>query len=169
MPVVNLKIGDYKRVNRDGITAIIINKGRILLLRRASLPFMTHKGTWSFLTGGKHKNERYINTVYREAKEELGIDRSQLVLIASGKNVIIKDNKKNISWTNALFVLHSKTRIVRLNFENRECKWVSIAQLAVQENAITTYFLNKDYVLRLISYSLKREPGNSDDRIAKIL
>ena len=155
MLVVNLESRKYKSVNRDGVTAVIINKGKILLLKRASFPLMSHKGVWSFLTGGRERKERHIETAYREIKEEINVDKSQLKLILKDKMVTLTDPKEKIQWNNRFFIFQSKTRKVKLDLENRAYKWVTLKQLQAHENVLTDYIPNRNYIFRLIKSALK--------------
>lgn len=153
--MVNLENQRYRNVNRDGITAVIINKGRILLLKRASFPMMSHKGVWSFVTGGRERKERHIETAYREIKEEINIDESQLRLIINNEHVILTEPKKKIQWDNRFFIFQSATRKVKLDLENKAYKWVTFEQLEAHENLLTDYIRNKNYIFRLIKSALK--------------
>jgi 8-oxo-dGTP pyrophosphatase MutT (NUDIX family) len=147
---------DYKTVEKSGITSVLLNKGRILLVERRRIPFMTHPGFWSFVSGArKNRNEEYMDTVYREIKEETDMEKSQLKLLVTDETVIIRDHRKNIQWENKFFIFDSKTDTVRLDMENKNFKWISIDELERHKNITLDYFVNKDRVLDLIKSCLK--------------
>ena len=72
-------------IDSDGFRAnvgiIVTNvKRRLLWARRAG-----SQNAWQFPQGGIHENETPVNAMYRELKEELGLDVADVTLIAETK------------------------------------------------------------------------------------
>lgn len=151
---MTLEAQNYRKVEKDGITAVIINKGKILLLKRRSLPFIVHPGYWSFVSGSRKKGERYLDTAYREIMEETGIDRSKLKTLVKNRDMTLIGHKKDIRWSNKFFIFRSSDRSVRLNLENSGYKWVHLANLKKENRVITDYIADSGVVLGLIKKSL---------------
>lgn len=142
-----------KLVERDGIHAAIISDGRVLILKRMDLPiirhFITHPGKWYFVTGGRKNNERHIDAAYREIREETGLLKSNLELLADEIEVTITDRDKGIYWKNEFFVFRSNSQKVKLNFENTQCKWLDFQELAENED-IKEMLVNRDEILAIM-------------------
>ncbi|MGB9732433.1 MAG: NUDIX hydrolase [Candidatus Micrarchaeia archaeon] len=131
-------------VNREGIVAILINRNKMLLLKRRNFFFITNPGIWFFITGGIKKNEDYLDTAYREIMEETGIKRSMLKPIDSF-DVHLFDSAKGIKWHNKCFIFYSKTRKVKLNIENSKFMWVSMKD--IEEKYLSNIFINRQMII----------------------
>lgn len=157
-----LAVNSYRMVRRDGITAIIINKGRLLLVKRRALPFIMDPGAWSFATGGRRRGETYDETAYREVEEETGIGRSSLTLLAKRKNVMKFESRKRERYFNNLYIMHSGTRKVRLNIENSDFRWAPFDDVRMQRR-YTNVFLNERSILQLLKRVLDEEAAQRQD------
>ncbi len=133
------------------MTAIIINRNKILLLKRRNVPIITNPGIWSFLSGARDVNERYIETAYREIREESGIDRRSLNLLFK-ERMLIADRKRGIMWLNWVFIFRSNTGIVRLDYENSRYRWATIGQIEKEINYTNIFINNKELVKRIRGY-----------------
>ncbi|MGD0511426.1 MAG: NUDIX domain-containing protein [Candidatus Micrarchaeaceae archaeon] len=144
-----------RTVEKDGTMAVIVNDGKVLLLKRRFFPFMVHPGFWSFVSGSRKKGESHLGTAYREIKEETGIGRTQLRPIVKNVGIMIVGQNRDIRWANKFFIFESKDRNVRLNIENSAYKWARVADLDNEEKIITDFIENSGMVLKLIKSSLK--------------
>ncbi len=130
-----IDLSHYKEVNKDGITAAVVNDGKVLLLKRIWLPFMSFPGIWTFITGGRKEGEEYLDAAYREIEEETKIERKHLKLIARIDNVMLYDPVwKRKKWRNAFFVFSSSKTEVKLDMENRNYRWASMDEIANGKN-----------------------------------
>lgn len=69
---------------RKGVGALLINnEGLTYLFQRVDFP-----ESWQSVEGGVDNNEEALEAVYREIKEEIGIDKEKLELITETKNFI---------------------------------------------------------------------------------
>ena len=141
----------YKLVKKDGMTAIIIHNGKILLLKRRNVPIITNPGIWSFLSGARDGRERYIETAYREIKEESGIDRRSLALLFK-ERMLITDRKRGIMWPNWVFIFRSDTGKVRLDYENSRYRWTTVSQIEKEINYTNIFINHKELVKRIRGY-----------------
>jgi len=137
-----------KRVKRNGVVAIIINKRRVLLLKRRNLPFLTNPGIWFFITGGRKNGEKYIETAYREIMEEVGIEKQMLRKLYECR-VKLYDEAKKWIWENRCFIFYSKSRHVKLNIENSAYRWAGINDLR-KEIGFSNILINKRFVINKI-------------------
>jgi 8-oxo-dGTP pyrophosphatase MutT (NUDIX family) len=115
-------------VERPGVTAAVVNKGKVLILKRINLPFIVNPGVWSLVAGGLKKGERPIDAAYREVEEETGLGREHLKSLGSC-DIFVTDRRRGSRWKNHFFVIQSSKSMIRLNIENRAWKWVGLAQL----------------------------------------
>ena len=148
------KLGETKA--RDGSKIVIINDGRVLLLKRRSVPFIINPGIWAFVGGGRDRRETYLHTAYREVREETGIGRPMLRLANRPKKMALINIKKPAErWNNMIFIFISKTGAVKLNIENADYRWATFGQLEKEER-FTNEFVAKKEILRMIKNAMKR-------------
>jgi len=74
-----------------GIGAVIVQNGKILLVKRGSEP---GKGKWSIPGGLVELGEKLERTVIREVKEETNLDVEVIRLIDAVDNVVYDSNRK---------------------------------------------------------------------------
>ncbi|MDE1865854.1 MAG: NUDIX domain-containing protein [Candidatus Micrarchaeota archaeon] len=117
-----------KLVKKPGATAMLVNGGSILLLKRISIPFIINPGMWFFVGGAIKHGERPIDAAYREIGEETGIMPAELEKVSS-ISATVSDIRKGLRWRNRLFLFRSRTRRVRLNFEHTTYRWVPLGEL----------------------------------------
>lgn len=119
---------DYPLVEKPGVTVILINDKKVLLLRRINIPFITHPGIWYVVAGSRKRGETPVDTAYRELREETRIGKPDLKLLHES-DVIVLDEKAKIRWHNRLFVMQSSTSSVKLNIEHTGYRWVNVQEL----------------------------------------
>ena len=130
----------YKLVSVTGMNAIIIHDQKVLLLKRRNVPIILNPGIWAFVSGGNKRNEKYIDTAYREIKEETAIDRRSLTLLFKTR-MLLMDKKRKIIWPNWVFIFRSDTGKVRLDYENSAYRWATVNQIEKEIN-YTNIFIN---------------------------
>jgi 8-oxo-dGTP pyrophosphatase MutT (NUDIX family) len=142
---------------RDGVSiVVIINKKKILLLKRRSLPFIINPGIWSFVSGGREAPEGYLETAYRELHEETQIKKTDLTLLQKvGKMKMFELRKPENVWSNEIFVFRTKTRKVKLNYENPKYRWASLNDLEKHRN-YTNCFVDEKKLLKIIKRHLNK-------------
>lgn len=149
-----LKKRKRKTVNRDGATAIIINKKGVLLLKRTMIPFISNPGIWFFITGGHEKGESYLENAYREINEETGLERGELTSLYKNKKIILTNGSRKIQWSNALFIFRTSSSAVKLNYEHRSYKWVTFDELLNHEGTLNAIY-DRNSVLKLIKGAIR--------------
>lgn len=134
----------------DGVCAIIMNKGRILLLNRRNIPFLVRNpGIWSFLFGSMEKGEKPDETVYREIEEETRLRKKDLKLISNAEKMLLIDLHSRKRWYNYTYVFESKSRNVEINIENSAFRWASIEEVK-EHKGYTNIFYNEKKILNLL-------------------
>ncbi|MGI0100323.1 MAG: NUDIX domain-containing protein [Candidatus Micrarchaeaceae archaeon] len=133
------KLGYRLTKSRYGITAAILNKNRILLMKRRNIPFTSHPGMWLLLSGSMKRNEKPLETTYREIEEETRIKREELKLPFPGKKVLIVEQKMKGMWYDYFYVLKSSTDRVKLDIENSGYMWIAAKEFAGLESAKAAY------------------------------
>jgi 8-oxo-dGTP pyrophosphatase MutT (NUDIX family) len=108
------------------VTAILEREdGKILLLER-SRRVGSFRGQWAGVSGYL-EGRAPVEQIYREIREELGLDPARLELIAGGEPVLARDGSR-------VYVVHPfRFRLgsarVRLDWENVRAEWVDPAEL----------------------------------------
>jgi 8-oxo-dGTP pyrophosphatase MutT (NUDIX family) len=138
---------------RPGVTAVVLNGKRILLLKRISIPFIVNPGMWYFVGGSRKGRESALENAYREIREELSLEKDRLTVV-SKMNAVIMDRRKGERWRNRIFIMRSSTREVRLNLEHRGYSWVTFAALGGYKELLASLG-NADEVLSEIRSALK--------------
>ena len=118
----------FKTVKREGVTVVLVNKDRVLILRRIWLPFIVNPGFWYFVGGARKDNETPLQNAYREVEEEVGLKRKELKLVYSGRLVVV-DKWWRQRWGNQFFIMRAAHQRIRLNLEHTGYRWVSFSAL----------------------------------------
>ncbi|MEM0201362.1 MAG: NUDIX domain-containing protein [Candidatus Micrarchaeaceae archaeon] len=145
-----------KKEIHPGIAAIIINKKSklILLIKRRNIPIIQNRGIWSFLFGGKEKNETYLETAYREIKEEISFNKNDLKLMYKPVKTLIKDTRYKKSWYNHLFIFTTDRSDIKLSFENSNYRWANPKDIFSETNYKNVFSKRKEIEI-LIKKALK--------------
>jgi|SRR5271157_583589 len=149
-------IARYKSAGRDGVTAIIVNRGRLLVLKRRAIPFTMDPGEWEFVAGSRKRGESHADAAYREVLEETGIPKGRLTLAAKRARVVKTDAKGTFTYSNALYVFCSGSDKVKLNIENSRHRWATYDEIAAHKD-YTNVFLNERLILGMIRKVLDAE------------
>lgn len=145
----------YKTIELDGIHAVIIHKGKVLILKRINIPlFIINPGKWSLVSGARKKGESHLDAAYREIKEETGIEPNELTLLKGNIMMYARDAKKAIRWKNRLFIFCSKKGFAKLNIENRSSRWITLDEFA-QNPDISEIMEGVPGILKLVKASAK--------------
>ena len=143
-----------RTASRPGMTAVILNRKRVLILKRINLPFIINPGIWYFVGGSRKKGETPLQNAYREIGEELALGRERLTVL-SRMDATIVDRRRRERWRNSLFIISSSTREVRLNVENSGYRWVTLEGLRGYKDLLGS-IENAEEVLVRIKSALKR-------------
>ncbi|MDE1846404.1 MAG: NUDIX domain-containing protein [Candidatus Micrarchaeota archaeon] len=139
--------GKYKLVEGDGITAAIVHRQKVLLVKRVNIPIISNPGIWTFIMGKRNKNETHIETAYREIQEEVRLGRVDLEPLVQMDEVLMFDAvRQNKMWKNSFFVFKTENPKVRINYENTHFRWAEISELE-EEREYTNIFVNKKSAL----------------------
>ncbi len=119
---------DYRSV----VTSFLQADQRILLLRR-STKVGTHKGKWAAVSGFLEGSEGRLQRAQTEILEEVGLAREQISLIRAGEALRAFDEQTGTVWIVYPFLFEARSRRIRLDWENAECKWIEPNDLSSYE------------------------------------
>lgn len=139
----------YKRIVSPGVTVIILNGKKVLLLKRLNIPFIPNPEIWGFLSGATRKNEPHVRAAIREIYEETRISEPDLTLLKRIGDVDLVDQKKMKIWKNELLIFRSNTAKVRINYENTAYRWAPYNDI-VNELSYTNIFKNPALIKRAL-------------------
>ncbi len=123
---------------RVTVTTAIIKDNKLLVLKRKSEPY---KGEWDLPGGYMSEDESPEEAIKREMKEELGVDIKVKFIMHIPGNSVWKE--KEFSVLGFFYLGDIGEQEIRLNGENSEYEWVSIAGL-LPENIV--YDTNQKFV-----------------------
>ena len=110
------------RAPRRRVVAVLVVCGdRVLLARRSPL-VASDQGMWHCITGFLDADLDPREQALQELQEELGLDPSSIDLITEGPPTTI--GPADASWTVHPFLVSTRQRHVRLNWENDAATWV---------------------------------------------
>ena len=107
-------------VKASGCVFLSVSTGRILLQLRSRK--VSHPGTWAFWGGKAHKEERPIETLYRELQEEIG----NIPAVVKIYPLHQYKAKNNSFFYNTFIVVAYKEFVPILNDESSGYCWVDI-------------------------------------------
>jgi len=113
---------------REVATSFLMFKDKILLLRR-SKKVSTYKGLWAGVSGSIEKGEKPIERAIKEIKEETGLKDGEFKLVKKGKFFAFEDENLGIKWVVHPFLFEVKTDKIKLDWENKEAKWIKVSEL----------------------------------------
>ncbi len=103
-------------------TAFLEHNGSILILKR-SKKVKTMKGKWAGISG-YIEVETPKDAAIREIKEETGIDKDKLKLLAKGDIIDVIDYENNTIWRVYPFLFYTSDTNIRLEKEHDEYRWI---------------------------------------------
>lgn len=111
------------------VTCFLLDpKGRLLLLRRGS-SVGSYRGRWAGVSGYLETDP--LEQAFTEMREEVGLDRQDLILLSVGQEVKVEDPGLERVWVVHPFLFRVKdpTR-VRLDWEHSEYRWIDPSELS---------------------------------------
>ena len=109
---------------RRVVTAILRNRGRVLIVRRSE-KVGTFQGKWSAISGHLEGREDPKHRAIVEVREETGI--RAITFRGAGDPVFARDG--TTIYVVHPFLFDTRNRLVRLDWENVEQRWVRPAEL----------------------------------------
>ncbi len=130
-------------------TAIIIQEGRLLMLKRKEEPFL---GMWDFPGGYMNQGEMPEETLRRELREELGVD-CNLDFINWFPGTASWKNEKYAVLSHA-YLVELKGEIALNKEENSELQWIFLQdinpnEMAFNSNQAIVRFVREEFLIDL--------------------
>lgn len=121
----------YPQHPRVAVHALILNEGRILLVKRANEP---SKGKWSLPGGRIELGETIHQALEREVREECSVEIETERVFDVGES-IIKDEEGRISYHFVLIYLLARYKggEVKAQSDAEDARWVTTEELAEVE------------------------------------
>jgi len=103
--------------------ALVVYKGKILLIRRDNKPTIPNPNMWSIPGGQVEKGESFDEALVREIKEEIGITPKNYQLLG-----FFETEKQNAIYL--LELTNEETQEIKLGDEGQELKWFKPQEIA---------------------------------------
>lgn len=113
---------------QDVVTAVVMHRGDILLLRR-STQVRTYQGKWACVSGYLEEGDAPEERALIEIEEETGLSRSQVGLEKAAAPVAFTDEAAGVDWRVHPFLFSAACRGIILDWEHQEYRWVDPSDL----------------------------------------
>jgi ADP-ribose pyrophosphatase YjhB (NUDIX family) len=125
---VSREYPDYPRV---GVGAVVLHRGRVLLVRRGGQP---SSGKWSLPGGLVELGESAVEAVRREIQEECSID-IRVVDVAGVIDRVTRDAQGRVRYHYVLvdYLAYAESEAVVAGTDAAECRWVEIERVGELE------------------------------------
>ncbi len=113
------------------VTCLLENNGEILILKRSE-EVGTYQELWGGVAGFVEGNEEPQETAIKEIKEEVGIEKKDLLLVKKEDAIKFTDlyEDKLYEWIVYPFLFHIKDRgKIQIDREHTEFRWVKPSEL----------------------------------------
>ena len=111
------------------VTVFLKNSNKILLLKRSE-KVKSMKNLWAGISGKIEGNEEPIKRAEIEIFEEVGIKKSEIMLLKEGDRILIESPQyENHQWDVYPFLFSCNNKEIKLNWENSDSKWIDMNQL----------------------------------------
>lgn len=113
------------------VTCLLENNGEILILKRSE-EVGTYQELWGGVAGFVEGNEEPQETAIKEIKEEVGIEKKDLLLVKKEDAIKFTDlyGDKLYEWIVYPFLFHIKDRgKIQIDWEHTEFRWVKPSEL----------------------------------------
>jgi 8-oxo-dGTP pyrophosphatase MutT (NUDIX family) len=113
-------------------TSLIVNsEGNLLILKRSD-KVKTYKGLWGGVAGYIEKNEKPLDTAYKEIREEVGLKKEDINLKKKLDPIKITDfyENKKFNWEIFVFLFElSKKNDIKIDWEHSEYRWIKPSEI----------------------------------------
>lgn len=118
---------EYPDAPRVGVGAVVLHRGRVLLVRRGADPAA---GRWSLPGGVVDLGERLADAVRREVREECGLD-VEVADVAGVVDRIVRDAQGRVRyhWVLIDYLAYAAADTVTPGSDAADCRWVDPGQL----------------------------------------
>ena len=111
------------------VTSFLTNSNKILILKRSD-KVKSMKGLWSGVSGLIENNELPLDRAKTEIFEEVGLEENDITLLKEAENVRVSSPQyRNHQWEIYPFLFETKNKIIKLNWENSDFKWIERTEL----------------------------------------
>ena len=89
------------------------------------------KGLWAGISGIIEGSEEPIYRAKREILEETGISEDKIVLVKARPQIRVDSPQyANHEWIVYPFLFVTQESVIKLNWENSECMWISASEIS---------------------------------------
>ena len=111
------------------VTTFLKNSEEILLLKRSDR-VKSMRNLWAGISGIIEDDEEPLKRAEIEIFEEVGIVKSDIVLLKQGDVILIESPQyQNHQWKVYPFLFSCENREIKLNWENSDSRWINISEL----------------------------------------
>ena len=110
----------------DVVTVLLTDKDKLLLLKRSD-KVRTYKGKWAGISGYVEPDKQALETAYKELKEEVDLDRSDVELLLEAQPLSFSHEEDSTlhHWKVHPFIfLFKKKAKIQIDWEHTEYTWI---------------------------------------------
>ena len=117
---------EYPKMPVVGVGAVIIEDGKILLIKRGNEP---SKGKWSIPGGIVKVGEELVTALRREVKEEVGLDIDVGDVACVSEEIIVEDGRVRFHYVIIDFFAKVVGGELRPNSDALDAMWVPLEEV----------------------------------------
>jgi 8-oxo-dGTP pyrophosphatase MutT (NUDIX family) len=113
------------------------DEGKLLILKRSD-KVRTYKGLWGGVAGYVEKNEKPLETAFKEIKEEVSLDENDVTLIEEFKPFEITDfyEDNRYDWNIFVFLFKClKKEKIQIDWEHTRYEWIPPSKIHEYDTA----------------------------------
>ena len=114
------------------VTCLVTNSDGELLILKRSNEVRTYRGMWGGVAGYVEKNEKPVETAYKELREEVGLGKEDVLLVNEFDVEKFSDVYKGIKYDWEIFPFLFRTgkkRKLHIDWEHTDYRWISPSEI----------------------------------------
>lgn len=114
-------------MSTDVVTCVLTNKKNEILILKRSDKVKTYKGLWGGVAGYVEKDEKPVETAFKEIKEETGLNENEVNLVKKIDLISFRDvdEGEEFFWHVHPFVFRvEKKGKINIDWEHSEYRWI---------------------------------------------
>jgi len=116
----------------SAVTCLLTDEnGKILILKRSN-KVRTYKGCWSNVAGYVEKDEKPIETAFKEIREEIGLEADDVEFICKAEPIEFTDVYEDVKYDWKIFPFLFKTLKkdkIQIDWEHIEYRWINPSEI----------------------------------------
>lgn len=115
---------DFTGIRYCPVINCIVQHGRKILIVKRSAGMQLYPGYWNGISGFLDDQRSFEEKVFDELREELGINRKQILSLKRGDIFHQEASKYKKTWIVHPVLVKVESNEVQLDWEAQQCRWI---------------------------------------------